>query len=191
MQVSKDIQKREFLNYKFLNSLFTGLSLGSLFTIYAPLSPSTFSIGGIVLAIGLLLVAKIYTKILNIKTFFYISFFVEVLLIFAIVYFLINSYDILTSLFVYASYQVTFIFGSFLVRAETVFLSRTKILSFLDVAKQKGYLVGLAFSYIFYEVLKFYGVADNRSQVYYLHFILLPLQVFVVYYVYKAFRLRP
>ena len=70
--------KNSFLNYKLLNSSFTGLSIGILFQIYQPLTPTTYSIGGILLATSMLIVAKFYEKLLNIKSFYYISIMVEV-----------------------------------------------------------------------------------------------------------------
>lgn len=187
MQHSK-IAKRPFLKYKFLNSLFLGLSMGSIFTIYAVLSPSVFSIGGIALAVGLLAIAKIYTKILNIEAFFKISMFVEIIMLFCVIYFLLTNYDYITALLVYVGYQIVFMFGGYLVRAETVFFSRAKLLSMIDVAKQKGYLAGLAISYGFYELLKFFEISQNQTQVYYLHFGLLGLQILIIYFLYKAFR---
>ncbi len=188
MRLSKQIKKRPFLNYKFLNSVFTGLAMGSVFTIYGTLSPSIFSIGGIFLAIGLLFVAKIYTKILNIKAFFEISIGIEIVMLIMVGYFLLSPYNYTTAMLVYISYQISFMFGSYLVRAETVFLSRIKMLSFLDVAKQKGYLVGLGVSYVFYESLKYFGITDNQSQVYFLHFGLFGLEIFVIYFLWKAFK---
>ncbi len=41
-----------FLAYKFFNSLFLGLSIGAVFTLYEPLSPAIFSAGGIGLALS-------------------------------------------------------------------------------------------------------------------------------------------
>ena len=62
------LNKKIFLIYKLLNSTFTGLSIGILFTIYQPLEdPSIYSIGGMILAIGMLVLANFYDKILNIK----------------------------------------------------------------------------------------------------------------------------
>jgi hypothetical protein len=113
---------------------------------------------------------------------------VEVVMFLMVGYFLLNPYNYTTALLVYIGYQISFMFGSYLVRAETVFFNRVKILSFLDVAKQKGYLVGLAISYIFYEILKYYGISDNQTQVYYLHFGLLGLEIFVMYYLWKGFQ---
>ncbi len=190
MQLSKTIKIRDFLQYKFLNSVFTGLAMGSVFTIYGSLSPSIFSIGGIFLAIGLLIVAKYYTKILNINSFYLISLGVEVVMFLMVGYFLFNPYNYTTALLVYIGYQISFMFGSYLVRAETVFFNRVQILSFLDVAKQKGYLAGLAVSYIFYEILKYYEIFDNQTQVYYLHFGLIFLEFFVIYFLWRAFKNR-
>ena len=187
MQHSK-IAKRPFLKYKFLNSLFTGLGIGSIFTVYAVLEPSVFSAGGILLAIGLLVVAKAYMKLINIEAFYKISLWVEVVMLLMVGYFLIHPYDYTTALLVYGAYQITFMFGSYLTRAETVFLARVKLLSFLDVAKQKGYLVGLAISYVFYEGLKYFGIIDAKTQVYYLHFGLFGLELAVIYFLWKAFR---
>ncbi|MBD3841772.1 MAG: hypothetical protein IE909_07800 [Campylobacterales bacterium] len=187
MQLSKNIKIRDFLQYKFLNSIFTGLAMGSVFTIYGSLEPSIFSIGGIFLAIGLLIVAKSYTKILNINSFYRISLGVEVVMFLMVGYFLLNPYNYTTALLVYIGYQISFMFGSYLVRAETVFLNRMQILSFLDVTKQKGYLVGLALSYLFYKALELVGTTDNKLQVYDLHYGLFVLQIAIIYFLYKAF----
>jgi putative membrane protein len=164
--------------------------MGSVFTIYGSLSPSIFSIGGILLAIGLLFIAKIYSKILNVKAFFQISLGIEIVMLFMVGYFLISPYSYTTALLVYISYQISFMFGSYLVRGESAFFSRVKLLSFIDVAKQKGYLIGLAVSYIFYEVIKYLGVLDNQTQVYNLHFLLLAIEFLVIYYLILAFTFK-
>ena len=62
------INQGAYVLYKLFNSLFLGISVGSVFTIYTPLQPSVCPpIGGIVLALGMLIVAKQYHKILNAK----------------------------------------------------------------------------------------------------------------------------
>ena len=63
-----------FVTYKFLNSLFMGLSIGSVFTLYAPLSPATFSAGGIGLALATLIIATQYHRLFNRDWFFRLSF---------------------------------------------------------------------------------------------------------------------
>ena len=179
----------EFLKYKLLNSLFLGLSVGSIFILYTPLMPSVYSIGGILLALGMLVVAKFYYKILNINYFYKISLFIEVVLALIIIYFLIFSYSYTTALVIYIGYQVTFTFGSYLVRAETLFLKKAKPIELVDVAKQKGYLLGMLISYIFYMLLeKFLHVTDKQEQVYNIHFLLLAFEFLIIYYLIRSFR---
>ena len=80
--------KERFLIYKLLNSSFTGLSIGILFTIYQPLEdPSIYSLGGVFLAIGMLIIAKFYDKLLNINSFLNISLLVEIVILLTLFYF--------------------------------------------------------------------------------------------------------
>ena len=53
-----------FIRYKFFNSLFLGVSIGAIFTLYVPLEPSIYSLGGVILAMGMLLVARLYHYIM-------------------------------------------------------------------------------------------------------------------------------
>jgi hypothetical protein len=174
-----------FFVYKALNSLFLGLSIGSIFTIYAPLKPEVYSIGGVLLAFGTLIIANLYAKILNIEWFFKISFFIEIILLGMIVVFLILPYDYMLALFVYSIYQVIFTFGSYLVRSETLFLNEIELLSKLDSFKQIGYIAGMGASYLFYRSIDF---KNNFEQVYELHYILLFVQILIIYFVYKSFK---
>jgi len=185
------INTREFLKYKLLNSLFLGLSVGSIFVLYTPLMPSIYSIGGVLLALSMLVVAKFYYKILNIHYFYKISLFIELILLSVLVYFLLFSYSYITALIIYIGYQITFVFGSYLVRAETLFLKKTKFLEYVDVAKQKGYLLGMVFSYFFYTFLeKFFEIHDKQVQVYNIHFLLVCVEVMIIYYLTHSFRTR-
>lgn len=180
---------REFLKYKFLNSLFLGLSVGSIFILYTPLMPSLYSIGGVLLALGMLIVAKLYYKILNIDYFYRISLFIELLLFGVILFFLIFSYSYMTALVIYIGYQITFTFGSYLIRAETLFLKKTKTIEWVDVTKQKGYLAGMIISYLFYALLEnVYYVNDKQEQVYAMHFLLLGVEILIMYYLIHSFR---
>ncbi len=188
MQKTK-LNIREFLKYKLLNSAFLGLSVGSIFILYTPLMPSVYSVGGILLAIGMLIVAKFYYKILNINYFYKISLFVELVLLFVLTYFLLFSYSYMTALIIYIGYQVTFTFGSYLIRAETLFLKKTKSIELVDVAKQKGYLLGMLVSYLFYTALEYFAnISDKQIQVYDIHFLLLALQGLIIFYLIKSFR---
>lgn len=185
---SKKINPRNFLYYKFFNSLFLGISLGSIFTIYAPLEPSVYSLGGIALALCMLLVAKLYNKILTIEYFFKISLAVESVAITMVSYFLLSSYSYTTALVVYIGYQMTFTFGSYLPRAETLFLKKSQLLSFVDIASQKGYLLGMLLSFIFYKFQEFFlNIYDKELQVYNMHFLLFITQLFIITFLVKSF----
>jgi len=179
---------KQFIRYKFMNSLFLGLSVGAIFTLYTPLEPSIYSLGGVFLALAMLLVARLYNHILNALWFFRISLFVEAVLFFAILYFLYTSYSYQTALLMYSGYQVTFIFGSYLVRAETLLLKSDELLTRLDTAKQLGYLLGMGVSYLFYKIVEQYGITNHQTQVYDLHFILAGVEISVIVLILKSFR---
>ncbi len=185
------ILPRNYIKYKALNSFFTGLTVGAVFTVYDALEPSVFSLGGILLALGMLLVAKFYETILRLKIFFWISLFVELVMLLLVLWFLIVPYGYATALFVYAGYQLTFIFGSYLVRAETLFLNRKKILSWLDMAKQAGYLGGMLISWLFYKALEhIWHVTDHLDQVYLLHWLLLATEISIIVLLLRSFGRR-
>jgi len=162
--------------------------VGSIFIIYSPLEPSVYSLGGIVLAAFMLVIATLYEKILNNHYFYRISLLVEIVLLALVVYFLIFSYSYQTALFVYLGYQLTFVFGSYLVRAETLALKSEKILTFVDVAKQSGYLIGMAVSFGFYKLLEFgFDITDNQLQVYNIHYLLLAVEIVIIFLLVKSF----
>lgn len=177
-----------FIRYKFVNSLFLGLSVGAIFTLYAPLEPSIYSLGGVILAVAMLLVARFYRYILNAEWFFRISFFVELVMLFVMLYFLYAAYSYQTALLLYIGYQLTFVFGSYLVRAETLLLKTDVLLTKLDTAKQLGYLLGMGLSYVFYNTLTYYGIDKNQDQVYNLHFLLIAVEVLVIVLIWKSFK---
>lgn len=184
-----NIKLTDFIRYKFLNSLFLGLSIGSVFAIYTPLQQSVYSIGGIVLALAMLFLARYYSKILNAFYFFYISLSVEVIVLLMLIYFLIFSYSYQTAILVYLGYQLTFVFGSFLVRAETLVIKEAKDLTKVDVAKQLGYLIGMALSFIAYQCMEHFGqVYDNQKQVYFMHIPLVLVECFVLLFLWRSFK---
>ena len=88
------LNNKSYLAYKLFNSSFTGLSVGILITIYQPLDLSIYSIGGMLLAGGMLVIAKFYDKLLNIKSFFRISLLVEVVMLLTIITFLLLQYSL-------------------------------------------------------------------------------------------------
>jgi len=177
-----------FIRYKFFNSLFLGVSVGAIFTLYTPLNPSIYSIGGILLALGMLLVSRLYNHILTAQWFFRISLFVEVVLLLAILYFLLYQYNYQTALIMYIGYQVTFVFGSYLIRVETLLLKKERLLTKVDTAKQLGYLVGMGISYGFYKLLALQHITQNQEQVYLLHYLLAFIECMVIILIYKSFR---
>ena len=183
------INNRNFIKYKFFNSLFLGTSVGSIFTIYAPLEPSVYSLGGIFLALGMLFVATLYSKILNINYFYKISLFVELVILSVIIAFLLLSFNYQIALFVYIGYQLTFMFGSYLVRGETLIIKKDRLLTIIDVAKQFGYLLGLGASFLFYKFIEYqFQIIDNQTQVFYIHYFLLFIEIIVIILLVKSFE---
>ena len=189
MQKSLKINNKAFIIYKLFNSLFLGVSIGAVFTIYEPLEPTIYSVGGIALALGMLIIAKFYHKILNINYFFIISLIVEFVVLILLIFFLIFKYNYQTALLIYIGYQITFIFGSYLVRVETLVINDNNILTKIDMAKQIGYLIGMGTSYITYKVLeKIYFIEDAKEQVYLIHFLLIFIELLVLFFLIKSFK---
>ena len=183
------INNRNFIRYKFFNSLFLGTSIGSVFTIYSPLEPAVYSVGGIALAVSMLFIATLYSRILNINSFYKISLFVELVILSVIIAFLLFSFNYQIALIVYIGYQITFMFGSYLVRGETLLLKKDRLLTLVDVSKQLGYLVGLGASFLFYKLIEYqFQIIDNQTQVFYIHYFLLLIEILVSLFLIKSFE---
>ena len=181
--------EKNFLIYKLLNSSFTGLSVGIIFTIYEPLDPEVYSVGGMVLAISMLVIAKFYERLLNIKSFYWISLLVESVMLLTVLLFLVLGFSLTSALLIYCGYQLTFIFGGYLVRAETLVTHRKELLGKIDVNKQIGYLVGLGASFLFYKVLDMgLEIADPKEQITLLHYFLILLQSIILILVISSFK---
>jgi len=183
-----NLNLRAYIWYKLLNSMFFGVSVGSIFVLYTPLEPSIYSLGGIFLAVGMLFLAKWYDVMMNIRVFFKVTLLVEFIVLIFIGFFLLFNYSYMTALSIYVGYQVTFMFGNYLVRMETIALKKTSVLSIVDVAKQKGYLFGMVISYGFYKLLEYLHVVDKKIQVYDLHVGLFLLQIIIIYFIFRAFK---
>ena len=180
-----------FLAYKFLNSLFLGLSIGTVFVVYSPLSPAVFSAGGIGLALGTLLIATQYHRLFNVIWFYRISLLVELVILAGITGVLIYPIEETLALFVYLGYQLTFAFGSYLVRCETQLIPEKNRLTQLDVAKQIGYLAGMGISWGIYEALEaLWEVVERTEQVTLMHRPLFILEVLVIVALIGAFKRR-
>ena len=186
---SMQLIEKNFLIYKLLNSSFTGLSVGIIFTIYEPLDPEVYSVGGMVLAISMLVIAKFYERLLNIKSFYWISLLVESVMLLTVLLFLVLGFSLTSALLIYCGYQLTFIFGGYLVRAETLVTHRKELLGKIDVNKQIGYLVGLGASFLFYKVLDMgLEIADPKEQITLLHYFLILLQSIILILVISSFK---
>ena len=184
-----NLNQSAFILYKWFNSLFLGVSIGSVFTIYEPLEPSVYSLGGIALAAAMIIVAKFYHKILNGYYFFRLSLAVELIVMLMLIAFLIFSYSYQTALLIYIGYQITFVFGSYLVRAETLIFKEDHVLTKIDMAKQIGYLVVMAVSYAFYKGVEYFKLlSDKQEQVYYIHFLLVAIELIVITLLWKAYN---
>jgi len=186
-----NINFKSYVNYKFLNSIFNGAVTGSVFTVYALLEPSLFSIGGIVVAVGIFMVAKLYSYFMNMRRFFEVSLFTELLTLGTLAAFLLLPKGYFVSIIYFWIYQAIFIFGTYLVRVESYFLNKVSLLSIIDRAKQKGYIVGLFLSYVFYEALKYFGQNEPWKQVWFLYTTLFALQIWVTILLLKAFKKVP
>lgn len=179
---------RPYLHYKFTNSLFTGLLGGTVFTIYGSLSPSTFSLGGIILALGLMGLAYGYHRLMKLEYFRNFSLAAEIIMLFMLGFFILFPTYQITALIVYSAYQLSFMLGGYLVRAETHFAKHARIMGWIDIVKQQGYLAGLTVSYGFYKLVEHYGIRDAHTQVYYLHFPLFILEIIVIAFLIKGFK---
>ena len=106
-----------------------------------------------------------------------------------IVIFFIFKISYFSALLIYSLYQLTFIFGGYLVRAETLVAKEKDFLSRIDVAKQVGYLIGLSISYLFYKFLEhFYSISDGVQQIEILHYILIFLQICIICCLFFSFQ---
>ncbi|MDG2460568.1 MAG: hypothetical protein P8M73_06785 [Luminiphilus sp.] len=183
------IRTEAFVRYKFMNSLFFGLSVGAVFVLYTPLSPAVFSAGGVGLAFATLAVATQYSRILTPAWFFRSSLAVELVTLSGVAAVLLFPVDTPLALFVYIGYQVTFALGSYLVRCETLLMGSVEQLRKLDVAKQAGYLLGMAGAWAAYSCLEQVAdVTDRTEQVVSLHALLVVVEALVVLTLWQAFN---
>ena len=183
------IRPAAFIRYKFLNSLFLGLSVGAVFVLYTPLSPAVFSAGGLGLALGTLIVATQYRRILVPAWFFRLSIAVELITLSGVTAVLVLPIALPLALFVYIGYQITFSLGNYLVRCETLLMGSMEQLRQLDIAKQAGYLLGMASAWAIYTGLEHWlMVSEETAQVVSLHWVLWGLEVLVLGALWHAFN---
>jgi len=191
--VSKDsrylINTKTFITYKFINTMFMGIAIGSYVTQYKPIKIDDYPIMGIIFAILTIGIASLYKRIMKIDYFFKFLLIVESIMLIWIIFFLIYPYSYQVALLIYIARSITFLFGDFLGRAETIFLNKTETLSSIDIFKQLGNISGMIFSVLFYKwIEETYLISDNESKVYYIHFLLVILQVIIIFLVFKSFQ---
>lgn len=181
-----------FLAYKFFNSLFLGLSIGAVFTLYEPLSPAIFSAGGIGLALATLVIATQYHRLFNPEWFYRLSLTVELVILLGVAGVLLYPLEKPLALFVYLGYQFTFALGSYLVRCETLLFVDNKRLTQLDIAKQTAYLVGMGVSWLAYQVFEsYFQIIDKTTQVTTIHWPLLAIEILIIFCLTRAFQRSP
>ncbi len=189
MGAHRAIRPAAFIRYKFLNSVFLGLSVGAVFVLYTPLSPAVFSAGGLGLALGTLIVATQYRRILVPAWFFRLSIAVELVTLSGVTAVLALPIALPLALFVYIGYQITFSLGNYLVRCETLLMGSVEQLRQLDIAKQAGYLLGMASAWAIYTGLEHWlMVSEETAQVVSLHWVLWGLEVMVLGALWGAFN---
>ena len=189
MQTHPALRPGRFIQYKFLNSLFLGLSVGAVFVLYTPLSPAIFSAGGIGLAVGTLVVATQYRRILAARWFFHLSLLVELVTLSGVVAVLTFPVELPLALFVYIGYQLTFSLGNYLVRCETLLMVSVDQLRKLDVAKQAGYLLGMGAAWAIYSWLAASAhMEDRTAQVVALHWVLVVVEILVIAALWRSFH---
>lgn len=183
------INFRKYIYYKFFNSLFLGVGIGSFISQYNPIKISEIAILGILFSVLSILIAKVYTKIMFQQYFYIILLFVEFVMLFWMTFFLLFEFSYKIALLIYISRSVTFLFGDYLGRAETHLVKRKQIFSFIDINRQMGLIIGMIIAVIFYYILeKVYFISDNQSQVYYIHFFLYIIELLIIYLLVKSFR---
>lgn len=189
MAAELKINNKAFIRYKFFNSLFFGIAIGSYVTQYEPLKIVDFPIMGIIFSLLAIPIAMMYKKIMTINYFYQFSLFVEAIMMIWIIAFLMDPFSYQIALLIYIARQVTFLFGDFLGRAETIFIKKTEILSSIDVAKQLGAISGMIISVVFYKILehKFF-ITENEPQVFYIHFLLCIIEISIILLLVKAFQ---
>ena len=184
-----EINNRNYIKYKFFNSLFLGAGIGSYISQYEPIKIYEIAILGIIFAFLSLLIAKAYHKIIYEKYFFQISLFVELVMVFWMLFFLIFNFSYKIALLIYIARSITFLFGDYLQRSETHLLKKKKIFTFIDINKQVGTIIGMFFAVIYYYILKeYFQITENQKLVYYIHYILIGVECVIIYFLLRSFQ---
>lgn len=186
---SVKIHYRNYIKYKFFNSLFLGAGIGSYITQYQPIKITEIAILGIIFALLSIFIAKQYHKIIYKKYFFQISLFVELVMVFWMLFFLIFPFSYKIALLIYVARSITFLFGDYLQRSETHLFKKKKIFSFIDINRQMGSIIGMLFAVVYYYILeKYFYITENQALVYYIHFILFVVELVIIHFLIQSFK---
>lgn len=192
MNSNNRIRIKPYIQYKFVNSVFTGLSAGAVFVIYGILEPSIFSVGGILLAVGTFWIAKYYSSLMKLQAYYWTTLGTEIIILLAALLVLILPKSEFLALAYYSLLNLVFIFGTYLMRFESTYFRNNRVLTAIDSAKQIGQLVGLALSWLFYESLKLLtssgGTEASWDQVYKLHWIIVAVQLLTFIFCLRSFK---
>ena len=121
--------------------------------------------------------------------FFRLSIAVELITLSGVTAVLVLPIALPLALFVYVGYQITFSLGNYLVRCETLLMGSVEQLRQLDIAKQAGYLLGMAAAWAIYTGLEHWlMVSEETAQVVSLHWVLWGLEVLVLAALWRAFN---
>jgi len=184
-----EINNRNYIKYKFFNSLFLGAGIGSYISQYEPIKIYEIAILGIIFSFLSLLIAKAYHKIIYEKYFFQISLFVELVMVFWMLSFLIFNFSYKIALLIYIARSITFLFGDYLQRSETHLLKKKKIFTFIDINKQVGTIIGMFLAVIYYYMLKeYFQITENQQLVYYIHYVLIGVECVIIYFLLRSFQ---
>ena len=183
------INNRKYLKYKFFNSLFTGVGTGSYVTQYNPIGIMEIAVISIIFTCFSILIALYYQKLMYKKYFFIVAIFVEIVMAVWICCYLIFGISHEIALLIYMCRSITFVFGDFLSRCETYLFKKPKIFTLIDYNRQMGLIIGMIFAVIFYNKLNNqYGIFDNNTLVYYIHFVLILIQMLIIINLIDSFK---
>ena len=180
------IRPEAFIRYKFLNSLFLGLSVGAVFVLI-PLSRSVFGrrhrtrLGhpNRCHPVPTHSARAVLSTVAG----------VELVTLSGVIAVLLFPLELALALFIYIGYQITFSLGNYLVRCETLLMVSVEQLRKLDVAKQAGYLLGMGGAWAVYAGLQHFAAIDDRvEQVISLHWVLAVVEIAVVLALWQAFN---
>lgn len=192
MRIGGRVRIKPYIQYKFVNSVFTGLSTGAVFVIYGILEPSVFSVGGLLLSIGTFWIAKYYSSLMRLRAYYWTTVATEVIILFSVILILALPKSSFLALAYYAVLNLVFVFGTYLMRFESTLFRRNRVLSAIDSAKQVGNLLGLALSWMFYESLKMLspsaGAEKSWEQIYKLHWVLIVVQLLTFFLCLRSFE---